>query len=354
MVLVVAVLFEVLTTNQDVPLELSVPVGLAMTVPLLWGQRRPVLVAAVVLGAWLAQGLAGDWEQEPQSALLPVCLVFWCLGAYVLQRPGRWAFAVAFVALVLHQPDDAIVLGPLMAGVFAAGRLMQSREQLAAALQQERAQAERYAVAEERARIARELHDVVGHAIAMMTVQAGAERMALGDARPETSRVLSQIEVTGRQTLQEMRRMLGLLRSDDPVDFTPQPGLAQIDALAERMGRSGLTVDVQVDGDPEDVSPGVDISAYRIVQEALTNVLKHADASRATVRIAHRDGGVEIAVADDGTGQPATHAGQDAGRGHGLAGMRERVGLYGGSLEAGPAPAGGWRVVARLPREAGP
>lgn len=148
--------------------------------------------------------------------------------------------------------------------------------------------------------------------------------------------------------------MLGLLRSDDPVDFTPQPGLAQIDALAERMGRSGLTVDVQVDGDPEDVSPGVDISAYRIVQEALTNVLKHADASRATVRIAHRDGGVEIAVADDGTGQPATHAGQDAGRGHGLAGMRERVGLYGGSLEAGPAPAGGWRVVARLPREAGP
>jgi len=354
LVLVVAVLFEVLTTNQDVPLELSVPAGLAMTVPLLWGQRRPVLVAAVVLGAWLAQGFAGDWEQEPQSTLLPVCLVFWCLGAYMPQRPGRWAFALAFVALVVHQPDDAIVLGPLMAGVFAAGKLMQSREQLAAALQQERAQAERYAVAEERARIARELHDVVGHAIALMTVQAGAERMALGDARPETSQVLSQIEVTGRQTLQEMRRMLGLLRSDDSVDFTPQPGLAQVEALAERMGRSGLTVDVQVEGEPEDVSPGVDISAYRILQEALTNVLKHADASCATVRIVHRDGGVEIAVADDGTGRPATHAGQDAGRGHGLAGMRERVGLYGGSLEAGPAPAGGWRVVARLPREAGP
>ncbi len=348
MVLVVAVLFEVLTTDQDVPLELSVPVGLAMTVPLLWAQRRPVPVAAVVLGAWLTQGFAGDWEQEPQSTLLPVCLVFWCVGAYVPQRPGRWAFAAAFVALVVHQPDDAIVLGPLMAGVFAAGRLMQSREQLAAALQQERAQAERYAVAEERARIARELHDVVGHSIAMMTVQAGAERLALGDARPETSRVLSQIELTGRQTLQEMRRMLGLLRSDDSVDFTPQPGVAQIDALAERMGSSGLTVDVRVDGDPDNVSPGVDISAYRIVQEALTNVLKHADASRATVHIAHRDGGVEIAVTDDGTGHPASPGG------HGLTGMRERVGLYGGSLEAGPAPGGGWRVVARLPREAGP
>lgn len=145
-----------------------------------------------------------------------------------------------------------------------------------------------------------------------------------------------------------------MLRSDDTVDFTPLPSLAEIGTLAVRMGRSGLAVDVQVDGEPENVSPGVDISAYRIVQEALTNVLKHADATRATVCIAHRDGGVEITVTDDGAGQPATYDGQGAGRGHGLTGIRERVGLYGGSLEAGPAPDGGWRVVARLPREAGP
>jgi len=351
LVLVVSVLFEVLTTNQDVPLELSVPVGLAMTVPLLWGQRRPLPVAAVVLGAWVGQALAGDWQQEPQSELLPVCLVFWCLGAYVLKRTGRWAFALGFVALVAHQPDDVIVLGPLMAGVFGAGRLMQSREQLAAALQQERAQAERYAVAEERARIARELHDVVGHAIATMTVQAGAERMALGDARPETSQVLNQIEVTGRQTLQEMRRLLGVLRtSDDSVDFTPQPGLAQVGALGERMSRSGLDVEVQVDGEPGVVPPGVDISAYRIVQEALTNVLKHADAVRATVRINHADGAIEIEVTDDGTGSSAATDGQ----GHGLTGIRERVALYGGTLEAGPSPAGGWRLLARLPKEDAP
>jgi len=253
------------------------------------------------------------------------------------------------VALVLHQPDDAIVMGPLMAGVYGAGRLMQSREQLAAALQEERAQAERYAVTEERARIARELHDVVGHAIAMMTVQAGAERMALANDRPETSRVLSQIEVTGRQTLQEMRRMLGLLRSDDSADFTPQPGLAQVGALAERMARSGLDVDVQVEGEPGPVSPGVDISAYRIVQEALTNVLKHAEAGRARVRVTHGDGGIEIEVADDGTGGR-----EPDGQGHGLTGIRERVGLYGGSLDVGPAPQGGWRLVARLPREVEP
>jgi signal transduction histidine kinase len=351
---VVAVLFEVLTTDVDVPLELSVPIGLAMTVPLLWGQRRPLPVAVVVLGAWLVQKFAGDWELEPQSELLPVCLVFWSLGAYVPRRTGRWAFGVAFVALVAHQPDDAIVMGPLMAGVYGAGRLMQSREQLAAALQQERAQAERYAVAEERARIARELHDVVGHSIAMMTVQAGAERMALADDRPETSRVLGQIEATGRQTLQEMRRMLGLLRSDDTADFTPQPGLAQVDALAERMARSGLEVDVHVEGEPGPVSPGVDISAYRIVQEALTNVLKHADAVRATVRVQHGDGGLEIEVTDDGTAQPTRGTSPGNGQGHGLTGMRERVALYGGSLEAGPAPAGGWRLVARLPKEVEP
>ena len=349
LVLVFGVLFEVLTTDVDVPLELSVPVGLAMTVPFLWGQRRPLTVAGVVLGAWLAQTYSGDWELEPQSELLPVALAFWSLGAYVPKRAGRWAFGLAFVALVAHQPDDAIVMGPLMAGVYGAGRLMQSREQLAAALQAERAQAERYAVAEERARIARELHDVVGHAIATMTVQAGAERMALGDSRPETSRVLDQIEVTGRQTLQEMRRMLGLLRSDDTVDFTPQPGIAQVGALAERMVDSGLDVDVRVEGAPGPVSPGVDISAYRIVQEALTNVLKHAEAARATVRVLHRDGGVEIEVTDDGTAGPAAVNGQ----GQGLTGMRERVGLYGGSLEAGPAPAGGWRLHAWLPNDSG-
>ena len=350
-VLVVSALFEVLTTDQDVPLALSVPVALLMTAPLVWGQSRPLPVAAVVLAAWLVQGISGDWELEPQSELLPVCVVFWCLGAYLIERVSPWAFGVSFVALVLHQPDDAIVLGPLMAGVFAAGRLMRSRERLAGALQEERALAERYAVMEERARIARELHDVVGHSIALMTIQAGAERLAVGNTRPETSRVLNQIEVTGRQTLQEMRRLLGILRApDDVVDFTPQPGLDQVEALADRMRRAGLAVAVEVQGESRPLSPGVDISAYRIVQEGLTNVLKHAESTRARVHIAHVDGAVEIEVTDQGCGQPVPAHGQ----GHGLTGMRERVALYGGSLEAGPVAGGGWRLLARLPREPGP
>jgi signal transduction histidine kinase len=280
-----------------------------------------------------------------------VCLTFWCLGAYVPKHLGRWAVVGAFVALVVHQYEDVIVLGPLMAGVFAGGRLMQSREQLAAALQAERAHAERYAVAEERARIARELHDVVGHAIAVLTVQAGAERISLGETLPETTRVLEQIEVTGRQTLQEMRRLLGVLRAEEDEAFlSPQPGLDQVDALAERVARSGVRVDVRVEGEPVPLPPGVDISAYRIVQEALTNVLKHAAASAAEIRIAHADRAVEIEVTDNGSARPLA-SGAAAG-GHGLTGMRERVELYGGSLEAGPRVDGGWRLLARLPKDA--
>jgi signal transduction histidine kinase len=347
--LVVAVLFEVLTTRQDVPLELAVPVGLTMTVPLLWGQRRPVPAVAVVLGAWVVQALAGDWQQEPQSELLPVCLAFWCVGAYLADRPARWTFALALAALVAHQPDDVIVLGPLMAGVFAAGRLMRSRESLAAALQQERAQAERYAVEEERARIARELHDVVGHAVALMTVQAGAERLALGEERPETSRVLADIEGTGRQTLQEMRRMLGVLRAPDEVGLAPQPGIGQLPALVGRMTLAGLDVDLDTRGELSTVPPGVDISAYRIVQEALTNVLKHADAVRARVLVVHTPDCVVVEVTDDGRGA----AGTTSGSGHGIAGMRERVALYGGALDVGPAPGGGWRLHATLPTGGG-
>lgn len=346
LIVVLVVLSEVLTTDQDVPLALSVPVALAMTVPLLWGQRHPEPVAAVVLGAWVVQSLAGDWQQEPQSELLPVCVAFWCLGAHIEGRRSLWALAGALAALVVHEPEDVVVLGPLMVGVYAAGRLMQSRERLAAALEHERAQAERYAVAEERARIARELHDAVGHAIATMTVQAGAERMALGDRRPETSRVLQQIEVTGRETLQEMRRLVGVLRtSEDAADLAPQPGLARLAALAEQMERSGLAVDLRLTGELADVPTGVDISAYRIVQEGLTNVLKHADARRARVRVDVLDGYVRIEVTDDGQARPTV-----ADRtGHGLSGMRERVLIFGGSCEAGPGPDGGWRLRARLP-----
>jgi signal transduction histidine kinase len=349
--LAVLVLEEVLVSDQDVPLGLAVPVALAMTVPLAWRRSAPVPVAAVVLGAFMAQGVAGDWGLEPQTELLCVAMAFWALGAHASDPTSLRAAIVGLLAVGIHEPGDLIVQGPLMAGVFAAGRLMRSRAQLAAALARDRAEGERQAVAEERARIARELHDVVAHSISLMTVQAGAERLALGAERPQTTEALNQIEVTGRQALAEMRRLLGMLRGPgEEVDLAPQPGLRQLDALAERVTRAGLPVRLTVEGEARSVSPGVDISAYRIVQEGLTNALKHAHAGRADVRVAYRGDDVEIEVADDGRGGAASAN----GAGHGLTGMRERVALYGGTLDAGPLPEGGWSLRARLPREPAP
>ena len=345
------VMQEVLASDQDVPLGLAVPVALAMTLPLAWRRRAPVPVAAVVLVAFMVQGVAGDWDLQPQTELLAVALAFWGLGAHSPDPTSWWAAGGGLLAVVVQEPGDTIVLGPLMAGVFAAGRLMRSRSELAAALERDRAEGERQAVAEERARIARELHDVVAHSISLMTVQAGAERLALGSERPQTAEALTQIETTGRQALAEMRRLLGMLRGPgEEVDLAPQPGLGQLAALAERVTRAGLPVELTVEGEPAPVSPGADISAYRIAQEGLTNALKHAHARRAEVRVAYRGDHVEIEVADDGHGGPPAVNGV----GHGLTGMRERVALYGGTLEAGPRPEGGWMLRARLPREPGP
>jgi signal transduction histidine kinase len=340
------VLLETVATDQDVPLGLSVPVALAMTVPLVWRRSATLAVVGVVLGAWMGQGLAGDWELEPQSELLAVAFVFWSLGAHVREKTALVAVGGALVAVLVHEPGDAIVLWPLVLGVFAAGRLMRSRDQLARALERDRVDAERMAVAEERARIARELHDVVAHSISLMTIQAGAERMALGSGAPRTAEVLAQIERTGRQALAEMRRMLGMLRDPaaDP-ELAPMPGLAQVDSLVERMARAGLQVELTVSGTPGKLPPGLDISGFRIVQEALTNVLKHAEASTASVRIAHGPEHLEIEVLDDGRGRAGA-----TGAGQGLTGMHERVALYEGVLEVGALSPHGWRVFARLPQ----
>jgi signal transduction histidine kinase len=346
LLLVVSVLLELATSDQDIPLALAVPIGVAMTVPLVWGREYPRAVGGVVLGSWVVQTHAGDWTLEPQAELLPVCLVFWCLGAYLARAQAVWSLLAALGLLLAHEPGDAVVQFPLMAGVFAAGRLMRSRDQLARALELEREHVQQYAAAEERARIARELHDVVGHSISLMTVQAGAERMALGPDERRTAEVLGKIEETGRRTMQEMRRLLGVLRTDgDDPSLSPQPGLGRVDELVDRVRGAGLAVEVATEGEPAELSPGLDISAYRIVQEALTNVLRHAEARAVRVLISHGPDELVIDVSDDGS------AARGGGRGHGLTGMRERVAVFGGSLDAGPQPNGGWRVVARLPRE---
>jgi signal transduction histidine kinase len=259
----------------------------------------------------------------------------------VARNPGRiGASDVLFIAVVSTLP-------------FAAGMLLSSREQHAkelrrhaVELEREREERARAAVAEERARIARELHDVVGHAGGVMTVQAGAARLVL-DTEPERARQsLLAVEAAGRDALAEMRRLLAVLRTDDESqELGPQPGLSDLQTLVDQVREAGLPVELVVEGDSAVLSPGLDLAAYRVVQEALTNVRKHAGDAPTVVRVRYVPDGLRLAVENDGPALPA--AVRESG--HGLVGMRERVSLYGGDVEAGPRPEGGFVVRIHLP-----
>ena len=200
-------------------------------------------------------------------------------------------------------------------------------------------------MAEERARIARELHDIVAHAVSVMVLQVGAVRHKLPDVQAEDRDALKGVEQAGRTALAEMRRLLGAMRRDgDGLDLAPQPGLDGLDSLLEDVGRAGLPVRLHVDGEAFPLPRAIDLSAYRIVQESLTNALKHARASHADVTVRYRPDELELEVVDDGAG-----AATSDGLGHGLVGIRERVKIYGGEMDAGTAPAGGFILSARLP-----
>jgi signal transduction histidine kinase len=211
--------------------------------------------------------------------------------------------------------------------------------------ERERELARREAVVEERARIARELHDAIAHSVSMMVVQAGAERRVIDPAQESTREVLTTIERVGRSALTEMRRLVGMLRSDQPDALVPQPGLAELPALVDGLRGAGLPVELSIEGERRELPVGIELSAYRVVQEGLTNALKHAGRAHVRVRVRYGERSVELEIADDGTGAPA----DVPGGGHGLVGIRERVALYGGSLEAGQAAEGGFRLRVLLP-----
>jgi signal transduction histidine kinase len=220
-------------------------------------------------------------------------------------------------------------------------------EMRATLAEREREAAARIAVAEERARIARELHDVVAHSVSVIVLQVGAIRHKLPDAVAGHREALGHVERAGRNALAEMRRLLGAMREDgEGVELGPQPGLGELEPLLDQVGRAGLPARLHVEGDPFTLPRAVDLSAYRIVQEGLTNALKHARASRADVTVRYRPDEVELEVADDGRGLAETD-----GLGHGLVGIRERVKIYGGEMSAGAAPGGGFVLSARLPLE---
>ncbi len=258
-----------------------------------------------------------------------------------------------------------------MGGAALAGFALRDRRrhvsqlaELARQLELARDEGVRAAAAEERARIARDLHDVVAHAVSVIVVQAGAAEEVLAAAPERAREPLRSVQDTGRQALVELRRLLGVLRTDgSEAALAPQPGLDQVSALAAQVREAGLAVDLRVDGERDGIPAGLDLAAYRIVQEALTNVLKHAGATRSAIRVDYRPGVIELEILDDGRGAPggddrtgdlrggdhriAGHG--TGGNGHGLIGMRERASLYGGAIEARPRPGGGYEVRARLP-----
>jgi signal transduction histidine kinase len=221
----------------------------------------------------------------------------------------------------------------------------QAAEVRASQAERERDSVARVAVAEERARIARELHDIVAHAVSVMVLQAGAVRHKLPGPQTEAREALRRVEQAGRGALAEMRHLLDAMREEgEHVELGPQPGLDRLDALLHDIGRAGLPVCLQVDGDPLQLPPGIDISAYRIVQEGLTNALKHAQASQAEVSLHYNAEALQIEVSDNGRGAVPSD-----GRGHGLIGIRERVKLYGGDMSTRNRNGGGFTLSAQLP-----
>ena len=278
-----------------------------------------------------------------------------------VQAQTGLAVAVGCAAVVVYDKPahtvSELVFIPLLFGIcWLAGFAVRERAEQAQAAEARAAQAERerdaatrIAVAEERTRIARELHDIVAHAVSVMVLQVGAVRHKLPDALAEDRDALTSVEQAGRTALAEMRRLLAAMRRDgDDVDLMPQPGLDGLGSLLEEIGRAGLPVRLHVEGEPFPLPAALDLSAYRIVQEGLTNVLKHARASHAEVTVCYRPDGLRTEVRDDGIGAAASD-GVGTGHGHGLVGIRERVKIYGGEMTAGTAAGGGFVLSTRLP-----
>ena len=334
-----------------------------------WIPEKMLLLAAV-LG--LAQ-LVLDMAVVPADfAMLVIVYTVAADGARWASRFGLVAGLCAAPLSQIRWPDQhSSALGQVLAAVFLSvpfalawvlGDSIRTRrayfaqlEERAARLEKEREAQAKVAVAAERARIARELHDVVAHNVSVMVVQADGAAYVLDSAPDQAKKALETISGTGRQALAEMRRLLGVLRTgehQESGEYVPQPDVEQLDDLIEQCRTSGLPVDYKVEGTPRPLPSGVELTAYRIVQEALTNTRKHGGPNTgASVRLVYFDDGLGLLVEDDGKGAPHElyEDGGVDGQGHGLIGMRERVGMVGGTLDAGPRPGGGFRISALLP-----
>jgi signal transduction histidine kinase len=340
---------------------------IAVCLPLLVRRRRPVAALAgvfVVQAVWVGAYYHGSHQPpfEPFAAGVVACFA---LGLHADRRglrAGLVVFAVLVVASAIVLAAGGSTVGNALAvliwwgAAIGIGRGLRERQALVELLRERSARLERDrerdmadAALEERARIARELHDVIAHAVSLMVVQASAERRLLDPEQRRTADTLETIESSGREALGELRRLLGVLRAHGRERLAPQPGLDALPELLEEAGRGGHEIRLEIEGEPARLPAGLDLTAYRIVQEGLTNARKHAPGATVDLSLRWRPAELEIEVTDHGPGPPTN----SNGAGHGLIGMRERASLYGGSLRTGPGPGGGFRVLARLPIDSG-
>src|SRR3954447_24695690 len=335
---------------------------LVATVPLALRRRAPLVsFVAVQVGLHLLTQVNPGFDNDSMAFVVAYLLSLYSVGRHATGTEARLGAGGVTVAMGVFFAseggsdlgDVAFVLA-LVGAPYAAGLTLRLRREREAVLQAnndalraEQQEVARRAVTEERSRIARELHDVVSHAISVTVLQARGARWQLGRSEQDVRRALDAIEQTNTAALGDMRRLLAVLRDTDTYPATPprpQPSLQHLDALAREVSASGVTVNVELEGSPVSVPPGVDLSAYRIIQEALTNVLKHAGPAHATVRLAYGSEALVVSIRDNGVDAPVP-----TGSGHGLIGIRERVAVVGGEVTAGPCPDGGFEVRARLP-----
>jgi signal transduction histidine kinase len=348
------------TEDAPEPWYITLPLIVGVVVPIMFRRKYPITAAYLVLGLGVVHSLL----EIGLASMITFCVALYTLVAYVGRRAALLYAAVNEIATLVQMPwqfPDQWVITLIFVNLsmgfsWALGEFNGARraynaevERRLLLLETERDQQARIAVAEERARIARELHDVVAHAVSVMVVQADGAAYAVHKQPDLAERAVKTISSTGREALTELRRLLGVLRSDgNHGERTPQPGTQSLSDLAARVRAVGLPVQLDIVGNVDDLPAGVGLGIYRIVQEALTNSLKHAGhGSSAVVRVARDGDRVELSIVDNGQGSVRTLAGVPGG--NGLIGMRERALVFGGTLEAGPRQAGGWQVRASLP-----
>jgi signal transduction histidine kinase len=352
-----------LSTNSKVegPLWLNFVVMLGIALSFLWRRSQPLVTVVATVSGLVLTSL---WLTKPPDTFAAVVLMVsaaYAAGRHLHGRQSIYTLGLGTVAIValavsldphdIFFPVTFFWILPWLAGRTIRNHTMLARElaEKAERAQHAREEDERRAIALERSRIARELHDVLAHNLSVMVVQASAARRVLDKDPVKAVEAASLIERTGREALAEIRHLFGPVRRGDGEALSGPPSIARVDDLARRARAAGLRVELRVSGDPVELPAGIDLTAYRIVQEALTNARKHACPARAQVTIRYAHDALDLEITNDGR-----RVGNGEGPGHGLVGMRERVALYGGELEAAPRAGGGYVVRARLPVEAEP